>query len=204
MIRIKVCGMTRARDVRLACELGAWAVGFVMAPSPRRLTLARARALRKSVKRGVLAVGVFVDAPKGEIIRAARLCRFDAVQLHGREKPEQCRDLTVPVFKALAPSRSVRALQRYKVKGFLIEPGRSLKGRFKGAKPSPARLKKACLFARRARGRRIILAGGLSAENVAAAVQAARPYAVDVSSGVESKKGIKDPAKLRAFFDALR
>ncbi len=204
MTRIKVCGMTRARDVRLACRLGAWAVGFVFAKSPRRVTIARARTLRRSVKRGVLAVGVFADAPREQVKEAAAKCRLDLVQLHGREKPEDCRGLGAPVIKAVGPANSLKELQRFKVKRFLVEPGRSVRGRFKGAKLSPARMKAAWAFARRARKHQVILAGGLSAGSVAGAIKAARPYAVDVSSGVESSPGRKDAAKLRAFFEAVK
>lgn len=203
MTRVKVCGMTRVEDVRLACRLGAWAVGFVLAPSPRRVSLARAKSLRRSVKKGVLSVGVFSNASRSEVVKAIAECRLDAVQLHGAVSPEDCRGYGVPVIKAVAPSRSVTALKRYPVKRFLVEPRRTLKGRFRRSKPSPARLKAAWGFARRIR-RSAIIAGGLTPENVSEAVAAARPYAVDVSSGVESSAGRKAAGKLKDFFEAVR
>lgn len=204
-MKVKVCGLTRQEDVRLACALGAWAVGFVFAPGPRQVTRKQVQSLRDAVIPGVLAVGVFVDAPREDILLALRDCRLDAIQLHGRETPQDCRGYSVPVFKALAHSGETELSQfkAYKVDRFLLEPARTPEERSAGRGPSQPAQKACWRYADRARGFSIILAGGLRPDNVAQAAKAARPYAVDVSGGVESRPGRKDPARLEAFFQAL-
>lgn len=192
-MKVKVCGLTREEDVERACELGAWACGFVLAPSPRRLDLARAARLREAVLPGVLAVGVFADASRDEVLLALRDCRFDLLQFHGRERPEDCLGYPVPVIKALPPEAGLEAMSLYAgVERFLVEPPR--------ARREPETLRACWRFAAQARGRSIILAGGLTPENVREAATTARPFAVDVSSGVESAPGVKDAARLEAFF----
>ncbi|TPW18823.1 MAG: phosphoribosylanthranilate isomerase, partial [Elusimicrobia bacterium] len=102
-MKIKVCGITRPQDARLACKLGAWAVGLVFAPeSPRRLSVPDARLLRAEIGAGALAVGVFQNAPRAEILAAVSACRLDAVQFHGEESPADCAGYEVPVFKAFS------------------------------------------------------------------------------------------------------
>lgn len=200
-MKVKICGLTRAEDVRLAVELGAWAAGLVFAPSPRRLSVEKAKNLRGEIPRGVLAVGVFQDASREEILEAVRECSLDAVQLHGSESPEDCRGFPVPVFKAFSLKGEGRpALKDYEVAGVLLEPERRA-----GTRPSLQAQRALWKAAAGLKGARmLILAGGLDPGNVAEAVRTARPGAVDVSSGVESGPGIKDPAKLRAFFEAVR
>ncbi len=201
-MRVKVCGLMREEDVRLACSLGAWAVGLVMAPSsPRRLTLDRARTLRAGVPSGVLAVGVFQDQPRGDVLRAIRELNLSAVQFHGGETPEDCADYPVPVWKALPwPGERTPASYALHVETFLIEPPRPNR-----AAPPSSQAQQECwegVFILKGEVAVLLLAGGLTAANIAEAVAAARPDALDVSSGVESAPGIKDPELLKAFFAA--
>lgn len=206
-MRVKVCGMTRSGDVELAVELGAWAVGLVLAPrSPRRLSVEQARRLRASVPVGVLAVGVFQAASREDVIAAVKSCRLDAVQLHGA-RPEACSGFSVPAYLALGvPRAEIDPVHGSGVAGVLVEPVRSDADRRKGRVPGLAAQRAAWRVAREFKGKApmVILAGGLTPENVAEAIAAAGPDGVDVSSGVEWAPGLKDPAKMRAFFQAVK
>jgi len=183
-VRVKVCGVTRPADARLAARLGAWAVGMIFVPNtPRFLTPARAKRVRAAIPKGVLAVGVFRAPSRAELAETAARLRLDAVQVEG------------------ASSTVLRGRGGACV---LIEPRRSLADRRAGRAPSErarrAAWRKAAALSRR--GKRVILAGGLTPENAAEAAKIARPFALDVSSGVESRPGAKSAAKLRAFFAA--
>lgn len=174
--------------------MGAWACGFIMAPSPRRLTNLQAAQLREAVTPGVLAVGVFVEAQRDQILLAIRDCRFDLLQFAGNETPSDCLGYPVPVMKVLPPEAGTEAMKLYDVARFLVEPPRHVR--------DEESLRKCWEFAAQARSHSIVLAGGLTPENVGEAAKLARPYAVDVSSGIESAPGIKDPKKLERFFYA--
>ncbi|MDE2492052.1 MAG: phosphoribosylanthranilate isomerase [Elusimicrobia bacterium] len=184
-MRIKVCGVTRPADARLAARLGAWAVGMIFVPdTPRALTLSRAKRVRAAIPKGVLAVGVFRNPSPEVLSRYKKELRLDGVQIY-------------------AHGRCVLMTSRRRL--VLIEPPRTDADRRKGRAPSArarraARLKAAVL---RRRGTRVILAGGLTPENAAEAA-AAKPFALDVSSGVEKRPGVKDARLLRAFFAAAR
>ena len=193
-MRIKVCGVTRAADARRAAALGAWAVGMIFVPeTPRFLTLARARRVRAAIPKGVLAVGVFRDPARTELLRVVRELRLDAVQIYGTVPT----GLRVPAF--VAGSSKPGACDY-----IFLEPARSDAGRRAGRGPSASARrstwKAAAAWGRK--GARVILAGGLTPRNAAQAAAAARPWALDVSSGVESRPGVKSPALLRAFFAA--
>lgn len=191
-MRIKVCGVTRAADARLAARLGAWAVGMIFVPeTPRFLTLARARKVRAAIPKGVLAVGVFRDPPRAELRAFVRALRLDAVQIHGKAPR--------------APGVPVIAVHPERARLTLVEPRRTDADRRAGRVPSPRARLAAWRTARalRARGVRVLLAGGLAPDNAARACAAARPWALDVSSGVERRPGVKDARLLRAFFSAL-
>lgn len=207
-MRVKVCGVTRPQDAALACRLGAWAVGLVFAPaSPRRLDLAAARRVRDRIASGVFAVGVFQDPSREEVLAAIEACRLDAVQLHGGQSPEACRDFPVPVFKAFGLSVAKAAdVRRYDVAAVIVEPRRTDSDRMKGKAPAAIAQRQAWKAAAALKGQAplVILAGGLTPENVAEAVGVSQPGAVDVSSGIEKTAGVKDLGKMRAFFKALR
>lgn len=195
-MRVKVCGVTRAADARRAAGLGAWAVGMIFVPeTPRCLTLARARRVRAAIPKGVLAVGVFRDPSRETLLRAVRELRLDAVQIYGKVPS----GLRVPAF--VAGSGKIGACDYV-----FLEPERSDADRLAGRGPS-RRAQAAAWRAAAAKGRRgarVILAGGLTPKNAAAAAMAAKPWALDVSSGVESRAGVKDAALLRAFFAAVK
>jgi phosphoribosylanthranilate isomerase len=197
-MRVKVCGLTRAQDVRLACDLGAWAVGFVFGPGPRHVQLRHARRLCAGAAPGVLKVGVFRGCSRRDILLTLRECGLDAVELRGGETPAECAGYPVPVFKAVRHSRGMglAELKSYAVDLVRVSPPG-------GERPTSESLRECWQFAARARGFCVVLAGGLTPANAAAAA-AARPYAVEVCSGVEREAGIKDARLLRAFFAAVR
>ena len=195
-MRIKVCGVTRPQDARLAAKLGAWAVGMIFVPgTPRYLPPAKARLVRAAIPEGILAVGVFKRVSAEDLRRAVKEFRLDAVQIYGTIP----RGVGVRVIQAV----SLKAVP-LRGKMVLIEPPRSDADRRAGRGPSLVAQRKAWAVARswRATGARAILAGGLTPGNAAQAVLLGKPWALDVSSGVESAPGIKSAPLLRAFFKA--
>ena len=199
-MHVKVCGITRVEDALLAIDLGATALGFVFWPgSPRAIDPSRARTIVRQLPPLVSVVGVFVDQPIADLRRIGRLVPLEAMQLHGDESVEYCRSVGGRVIKAIGatPAASGDLAQWPREVVVLLD---ACDSRAAGRHRARDRLD--------ARGRRracapIILAGGLRAENVAAAVAVVRPYGIDVSSGVEARPGIKDPVRLREFFAAL-
>lgn len=199
-VRVKICGITRAQDARLAARLGAAAVGFnFWNGSPRRIAPARARRIGELLPPSVTRVGVFVDAALPEILRIVREARLDAVQLHGDEPRALAQALPVPVVRAFRRRgpESAPELLGYPCAAVLLDA--SVPAAYGGT----GQLCDWEVAARVARARRLILAGGLGPHNLAQAVAAVRPYAVDLNSGVERAPGEKDPGKLRAAFAAL-
>lgn len=207
-MRIKICGVTRAQDAQLACSLGAWAVGLIFVPaSPRALDVEAAYRLRTAIAPGTLAIGVFADADPAFIARAVERCRLDAVQFHGSEDPETCKRVSAPAYKAMqvADAKDVERLEPYsgRVAGFLVETVRRLPAGRERV-DAEERRRRWRLVSESARFGPVILAGELAADNVAEAVRLAHPAGVDVCGGVEAAPGVKDPAKLEAFFKAVR
>jgi phosphoribosylanthranilate isomerase len=200
VVRIKICGVTRAEDALAAVRLGADALGFNFWPGSRRhLTAAAAREIIRRLPPFVTPVGVFVNQPEGEMRAIAAESGIQLYQLHGDEPPELCARLDLPVVKAI-PVDQVRTLSRllsYEVSAFLLDtPSRGYGG---SGEPFDWSLAEGV-----SEVAPVILAGGLTPENVAAAVRAVRPYAVDVASGVESSPGVKDPIKMSRFVAAVR
>ncbi len=197
---VKICGITRAQDARLAEKLGAWALGFnFYKESPRAMSPADAWKIRKSLNLTTEAVGVFVNWKPEVIITLVHALQLDAVQMHGNESPKQvayCAD-DLPVFKALriGPRFSMTEIRRFRRASALLLDAAD-RGQFGGTGKSFDW----SIAKRAAAQRQVILAVGLTPENVREAILTVRPYAVDVASGVESRPGIKDPGKLRAFF----
>lgn len=201
--RIKICGLTRPEDAAAAVSSGADALGVVLAPSKRRVTLEQAAVVFADVPPLVARVGVFVDARADDVWEAVARLGLTAVQFHGDEAPETCEAAPVPVIKALrmGPGFVAADVDRYQgaVAALLLDTyvageqgGTGMAfdwGRVAGVLP---------------RDIPVLLAGGLRPGNVAQAVRTLRPYAVDVSSGVERSPGIKDRAKVAAFCDAVR
>lgn len=216
MVKVKICGLTRPEDAALAAGLDAWAIGVIFAAeSPRRVSLEQAAAVLDAGSRSVsdqagaelLRVGVFVNAGMEEIEAAVRACGLDAVQLHGEESPEFCasagKQLGARVIKTIRVSGpdSVAGVVRFDTDFVLLDtydPERH------GGTGESFDWSLLASFPREERQRRLVLAGGLGPENIAAAVRATTPFAVDVSSGVESAPGIKDPGKLTSLFAAIR
>lgn len=198
-MKVKVCGVARAEDAKMACELGAWAVGMIFAPSPRRITVEAAKAVREAIPQGVLAVGVFQGAPRGEINRAVKELALDVVQLHGMESPDECSGYKAKVWKALpGEPGAANAARIYPVDAVLIEPRRG------APREEQVQAWKSAALCKAGGAPFVLVAGGLSPENAAEAARVSKADALDVSSGVESAPGVKDPAKLEAFFAALR
>ena len=197
MVKVKICGITNIEDALAAVEYGADALGFVFAPSPRRVTPQTVKSIVAELPPFVTKVGVFMDRNLAEVKETISFCNLNLVQLHGSEGPDFCAALFPKVIKAFVPNvlPKPEILKRYHVAAFLID-------REKGSDTRPeqiwpiAKALTAC--------GRVILAGGLTPENIAEAIKAVQPYAVDVSSGVESKPGKKDHRKMKAFIQRTK
>jgi phosphoribosylanthranilate isomerase len=210
LTKIKICGITDVAYVRAAAEAGADFIGVVLAPSPRRVTRDKARQIAAAARElGLPAVGVFVNMPAAEVNDLAAFCGLDRVQLSGDEGWEYCRKIEKPMIKAIHISNK---LGEEELLAHLKEGQRALGSR------SPLYLLDTFVekkyggtgkvftweTARRAAAKYpVIIAGGLSPENVGEVVSGLKPWGVDVSSGVESN-GVKDAAKIKAFIQAVR
>ncbi len=196
-VRVKICGITNWADAKLCADLGVHALGFNFhPPSPRSVTPAQAWEIIRRLPPLLAAVGVFVNWPAPAVAALARALRLAAVQLHGDEPPRQVRELSgsLAVIKAfrMAPGFQLGALAPYRQASALLLDG--FQNGLYGGTGRPANWN---LARRAARYGRVILAGGIRPANVAQAIVQARPYAVDVASGVESRPGKKDAAALR-------
>lgn len=221
-MRVKICGVTRMEDGRLAATLGAWAVGFVFWPgSPRFVDPSRAREIARQLPPAVTAVGVFVDQPAEYVTDVARYVGLGAVQLHGNESAEYARSIARPDVEAASTQREVpdvgTAFRRPEIiKAFSLqqlgdvsELGEwgettvlldAVDAERRGGTGKTIDWHAA---ARIARMRPVVLAGGLGPDNVAEAVRLVKPAAIDVSSGVERSPGLKDAALMEALFAAV-
>jgi phosphoribosylanthranilate isomerase len=201
--RVKICGITRLEDARLAIELGADALGFnFYEKSPRCLAPAEGWKILRKLPALVSTVGVFVNWDSASVIALAKSLRLSALQLHGDESAATTAECArhFPVIKAFRTESKFRLTQfkaHNAAASFLLDAATSeAKSENYGGTGRLADWK----IAKRAAAKYpILLAGGLTPENIAEAILTVRPYAVDVASGVESSPGKKDPAKLRAF-----
>jgi phosphoribosylanthranilate isomerase len=201
VIRVKICGITTVEDAKLAVDCGASAIGMVMWPqSPRFITPERARAIVETLPPFVMTVGVFVNQT-AEILGIARAAGLDAVQLHGDEQPDSYRDLPMRAIKALGVSSAAAVAH-----AAAVPPGAAvlLDAHDPIRRGGTGQAIDWSIAEAIARTRPVILSGGLNSGNVVLAIQTVRPAAVDVSSGVESAPGRKDPEKLREFFGVIR
>jgi len=200
MVKIKICGLTRAEDVQAAVAAGADAVGFVFAASPRRISIETAIRLGRYVPRGVLRVGLFMDQAGSEIGQVVSAVPLDLLQFHGSESERECRAFNIPWLKAVA-MEDAGSIERA-ARAFPGAAGLLLDSHAKGRSGGSGRTFDWALA--KPAASRIWLAGGLNADNVVEAIRVVRPYAVDVSSGVEVEPGIKDAERIRAFVEAVR
>jgi len=201
-VRVKICGISRNEDLSTACAAGADALGFVFyAKSPRNLSIEKAASLIKALPPFVQSVGLFVDAEPDFVRALLEAVPLDLLQFHGGENPEYCRQFGRPYLKAVRVRPGVDLVKYASdfsdARALLLDafvpgvPGGT--GERFDWRLIPAGLNKP-----------IILSGGLNPDNVAEAVQTVQPWAVDVSSGVESAPGIKDAAKVAAFIERAR
>lgn len=199
--RVKICGMTRPEDVRSAVNGGADAVGFVFyPPSPRFLEVEQARTLARDVPPFVASVALFVNPPVEQVRGVVERLRPSMLQFHGEESPEFCAQFGVPYLKACRVREGIDLLKYLRpfsaAAGWLLD---SHVAEYGGVGESfdwslvPAET-----------ARPLVLSGGLTPGNVGEAIRRVRPWAVDVSSGVEASKGIKDAAKIAAFIAEVR
>jgi phosphoribosylanthranilate isomerase len=202
-IRVKICGITCLDDALVAVEAGADALGFMFyPPSPRSIRPDEVRRIVEQLPPFVARVGVFVNADEQHIRLIVREAGIDTVQLHGKEPVELCRSLApLPVMKAfrMEGPGALNALTPYTGCAWLLDS--YVAGVF-GGTGQTFNWDLACEAVRR--GGKVVLAGGLTADNVARAIAAVSPYGVDVSSGVETSPGKKDPDKVRAFVRAAK
>jgi phosphoribosylanthranilate isomerase len=196
-VRIKICGITNEEDALAAAHLGADALGFIFAPSPRRISVERAREIIKVLPPLVQTVGVFVNEDPEKVLSTAAACGLDILQLHGSESVDYCSRFDRRVIKAvrLQSRDELKNLSKYVnvVDALLLDTyvpnklgGTGITFDWK-------------LAVEARRYGRIVLAGGLNPENVAAAISMVKPYAVDASSGLERSPGVKDHEKMARF-----
>jgi phosphoribosylanthranilate isomerase len=201
MTRVKICGITSEADALLCVEAGADALGFIFVEgTPRYVTPERAAAIIAALPPFVAPVGVFADHAPGHVKLVAEACGLRALQLHGDETPEEVAGYALPVIKTikLGSRDDLRSLHDYRVAAFLLDS----RARWSEGEP---RAPIAWDLAREAAARAcVVLAAGLTPDNVARAIEVARPYAVDVSSGIEAAPGRKDPARVRRFLEEVR
>jgi phosphoribosylanthranilate isomerase len=200
MPRVKLCGITRPEDAELAAAVDAWAIGFILwAGSKRAADPAVAAGIARQQRRKLELVGVFVNPTLDEVAHAVEAIGLTHVQLHGDEGPAFCAAVAqrtgVRMIKAVGidSGADMRDVERFHTDFHMLDAGRGV-GRTWDWR----------LAAQRRSPLPVILAGGLTPENVADGIEAVRPWAVDVATGVESEPGIKDPAKVEAFMAAAR
>lgn len=199
-MKVKICGITNIEDALAAIEYGADVLGFVFAPSPRQVTPEQVISIVAKLPPFVCKVGVFVDSSIEIVQETMSACNLNLCQLHGAESPGFCRSLFPRSIKAFrVKDKSIlQLLTQYQTSAYLLD---SYDATLKGGTGK-------CFnwdIAKRASEHgRIILSGGLSPDNVLQAIQSVQPYAVDVSSGVESRPGKKDRAKLSEFISTAK
>jgi phosphoribosylanthranilate isomerase len=202
MTRIKCCGMTRVEDALLAAQLGADAIGVVMtAHSKRQVSLEQAKTIVDAMPPFVTTVVLCMDDDAGFVQEIIDTVRPSLLQFHGAESDEWCRQFGHPYLKAIAMGEGAAAL--YQLHDHPHAAGLLLDGHGLGEAGGSGKVFDWSLMPRDLK-QPLILAGGLTPANVGEAIRVARPWAVDVASGIESAPGIKDPAKLRDFIAAVR
>jgi len=202
LTKIKICGITNVEDAHAAVDLGADALGFIFVPdTPRYIELQDAAQIISKLPPFITKVGVFADVSPEAISQIVQTCGLNAIQLHGSETPEYCDNIGARVRVTIIKSfrvkdrHSLSPIPEYRVSAYLLDTY------VKGKKGGTGETFNWDLAIKAKQYGRIIIAGGLTPENVASAVQYVRPYAVDVGSGVEASPGKKDHAKIKAFIE---
>jgi phosphoribosylanthranilate isomerase len=200
MTRIKICGITNIEDAIKAVELGAHAIGFVFSEGPRRINSETVRSISLSLPPFISKVGVFVNEEKEVIEQQVRLCRLDAIQLHGSDNHNAHHSFDVPVIRAfrVADRDILTEISQSNENYFLMDTYVDRQNGGSGRTFDWNIAKAATKFGH------VILAGGLSHQNVTKALDIVHPYAVDVSSGVEKSPGFKDHEKMRLFIKEVQ
>ncbi|OGP88696.1 MAG: hypothetical protein A2157_09875 [Deltaproteobacteria bacterium RBG_16_47_11] len=200
MIWIKICGITNIEDGLKAASLGVDALGFIFAPSLRRVTPDMAQKIIRTLPNLNLKVGVFVNEEPEEVLRVAEYCGLNALQFHGEELPEYCKIFSLPVIKAIRIKtlESLTGMERYPDATILLDTYSPVKAGGTGISfPWTVALKAK-------EERNFILSGGLNPGNIGEAISKVRPWGVDVSSGVETVPGKKDHLKMNDFVKEAR
>jgi phosphoribosylanthranilate isomerase len=203
VVRVKICGITNLEDALAASELGADALGFVFAPSPRRIEVSEAGGIIAQFPPFVTTVGLFVNEARARVRETIERCRLNAVQFHGGESPQVCKEFMpgIKVIKAfrIKDEESLNRIGEYGVSACLLDAW--VEGRSGGTgKTFDWNLAAAA----KDFGLPLILSGGLNPDNVARAIERVDPYAVDVSSGVESAPGKKDYKLMKEFISRAK
>jgi len=201
MVRVKICGITNLDDALIALDAGADALGFVFhCASPRHMFPEQAARIISQLPPFIQTVGLFVNEAQATVNEVADLCGLDIIQLHGEEPPEYCNAIRRRIIKAVRVKdiSSLEIMGRYPAATFLLDAWSP------AAHGGTGQTFNWDIAEAAARQHRIILAGGLTPENVADAVRQVRPYGVDVSSGVELSRGMKSAAKVREFISTAK
>ncbi|MDR3666713.1 MAG: phosphoribosylanthranilate isomerase [Ignavibacteriaceae bacterium] len=199
-MKVKICGITNLEDALIAAYLGADALGFVFVKeSPRSITPDAARDIISKLPPFIVTTGVFVNSPEEEILSIIKQTRIQCVQLHGNESPAEYSKIKVPVIKAFHVDEHfiVNTIVRYPATAYLLDT--YVKGKAGGT----GKTFDWDIAVRAQAYGRIILAGGLTPENIGDAIRKVQPYAIDISSGIESSPGKKDKRKLQELFTVL-
>lgn len=199
-MKVKICGITDEKTAFAAVDAGADALGFVFTTSKRKIEIEKARDIIQKLPNRVMKVGVFVNASKAEIERIAAMVGLTHIQLHGDESPEFVRNLSLPVIKAFSvqDEQSIERIREFPCEFVLLD---GPKGKYRGG--NGLAFDWTILAGADLPGKKLILAGGLTSDNVETAIQQIHPYMVDVSSGVETE-GKKDLQKVRQFLEKVK
>ena len=199
-VKIKICGLTRPGDIKSAIDAGADILGFVFTESPRRISIETAKHLLEHVPSSILRVGLFLDQDRNEVSRVISAVKLDVLQFHGRETELECNSHGLPWIKAVAMENAGSARQAET--DYPSAMGLLLDSHSRGGRGGSGKVFDWSLA--RPLQKPVWLAGGLNASNVGVAIRTVRPYAVDVSRGVERAPGIKDAVRIKDFVRAFK
>lgn len=201
MTQVKICGITNQEDALVAAQGGASALGFIFyPPSPRYITPADARKITSALPSGIITVGVFVNEKPENINKVLDVCALDMIQLHGDETPEYCRQFRVSgVIKAVELKNKDDVHNALGYPAVILADNRE--GNLYGGTGKTSRWELAALLNKK---KPLILSGGLNVTNIAEAIKAVKPAALDINSGVESAPGKKDHRTLSQILDVIR